>query len=104
MGEYGSEQANRLACAVFTRRALRGAGGRRRITAGCASCPSGRAARSVGKADTSNRETGISARQQFGVLPAEHDELREEGGSHRLRLQSLIQVLIKNKKTCIKQV
>lgn len=29
MGENGAEQANRLACAVFTRRALRGAGGRK---------------------------------------------------------------------------
>ena len=29
MGENGSEQANHLACVVFTRRALRGAGGRK---------------------------------------------------------------------------
>lgn len=49
-----------------------------------------RFARSVGKADTSNRETGISARHKFGVLPTEHDELSEEGGSHRLRQQNLI--------------
>ncbi len=63
-----------------------------------------RFARSVGKADTSNRETGISARQQFGALPAERNELREEGGSHSPRLQSLIQVLVRYKKTCIKQV
>jgi len=63
-----------------------------------------RCARSVGKADASNRETGISARQQFGALPAERNELREEGGSHRLHLQFLIQVLGKNKKTCTKQV
>ena len=46
-----------------------------------------------GKADTSNREDGISARHQFGVLPAERDELCEEGGSHRLRHQFLIRGL-----------
>jgi hypothetical protein len=45
MGEISSERANNLARSDFTPVALQQAGGRRRITAGCANCPSGRAAR-----------------------------------------------------------
>ena len=40
-------------------------------------------------ANGSNREIGISRRQQFGVLPIEHDELCEEiEGSYLLRPHS----------------
>ena len=42
----------------------------------------------------SNREEASSTRHPFGVLPAEHDELRKEGRSHRLHHQFLIWGLV----------
>jgi hypothetical protein len=47
----------------------------------------------------SNREIGISRRQQFGVLPIEHDELCEEIRGSHLLTSTLSFILLNSKNT-----